>query len=115
MEKLAYIFTNGISANLVVLFNQTIEDVDTETLNEKVLNEVLLPNEYNNCYCTVEELEKYGWSKDEEGYYNGMISVYANDNKEYFFNEDNLIVKYVSNEEINSYCSLYWCAIVELN
>ena len=38
MEKLAYVFTNGIYAKLVVLFNNPIEEVDTEALNERVLN-----------------------------------------------------------------------------
>ena len=48
--KLAYVFTNGLYANLVILFNNNTDEIDTETLNERVLNEVLLPNEWDSYY-----------------------------------------------------------------
>lgn len=115
MEKLAYVFTNGLYANLVVLFKNEVVDVDTEMLNERVLNEVLIPGGYDNIYSTTEELERNDWAKDEDGYFYGMVSVYANDNKEYFLFEENLIVKYATVDEIKSWNDLYWCSIVELD
>lgn len=115
MKKLAYIFTNGISARLVVLFKNEVADVDTETLNERVLNEVLLPNEWDDIYSTQEELEKNRWEKDEEGYFEYMVSVFGNDDREYFLFEENLIIKYASDEEIKAWENLYWTTIVELD
>ena len=114
MEKLAYVFTNGIYAKLVVLFNNPIEEVDTEALNERVLNEVLLPNGWNKCYCTHEDLERQQWEKDEDGFYDEMTSVYGNDNREYFFYEENLIIKYASEKEIQAWAQ-DWVTIVELD
>lgn len=115
MNKLAYVFTNGLTSELVILFKNEVDEIDTETLNERVLNEVLLPNDWSRFCSTSEELEKHDWEKDEEGYFVDMVSVYGNDNKEYFFFEDNLLIKYANEEDLKAWKSLYWTTIIELD
>ncbi len=115
MEKLAYVFTNGLYAELVVLFNKNVEEECTEVLNERVLNEVLLPNEWDKFYFTKEECEKNEEEKDEDGYYIYMTNVYSNDSKEYFFDSENLIIKNATKEDVKNWEELYWCTIIELD
>lgn len=118
MEKLAYVFTNGVSAELVVLFNEPMDEADIECANERVLNEVLIPNDLKSFYFTPEYLSKSGYEQDEDGYFKEMIKVYANDNKEYYLDEDFLIIKYVTEENMITYSDwerLGWCRIIELD
>lgn len=114
MEKLAYIFTNGLYAKLVVLMDHKNEYVDTEYLNEKVLNDVLLPYGFNGCYYTENQLERDNWELDEEGYFYGMLDVYDKNNNKYFLYDDNLIIKFVTDQEIQSWLNNY-VTIVELD
>lgn len=115
-EKIAYVFTNGISAELVVLINEKFDDyVDTEYLNWRVLNEVLLPNKLTEFYSTREQLEKYDCPVDEDGYFIEMISVFDNSGNEYFLDDEKLVIKNATKQDLASWNSLYWCEIIELD
>ena len=116
MEKIAYVFTNGISAELVVLINEKFEGyVDTEYLNNRVFSEVLLPNKLTRYYATYEELEKNNYPVDEDGYFIDMISVFDDNGNEYFLDDEKLIIKNATQKDLQSWNSLYWCEIVEFD
>ena len=116
MEKIAYVFTNGVSAELVVLINEKFEGyVDTEYLNDRVFNEVLLPNKLTRYYATYEELEKNNCPTDENGYFIDMISVFDDNGNEYFLDDEKLIIEIATKKDLQSWNSLYWCEIVELD
>ena len=80
------------------------KDILKEVCNERVLEEVLLPNGWDGYCATEETLEQQNWEKDEEGYYANVIDVFSITKGQHFYlYEDYLIEKFLTEEEIEEY------------
>lgn len=98
-----------------MLFKNPTDGFYVETLNERVLNKMLLPNGWDAYYFTEEQLEQQNWEKDDDGYFADVIQVWGKDHRYYFFNEDYLIMKDATEKDIQSWNRFYWTTIVELD